>query len=177
MMSCDGNVSGGCENPFALPPGSTLILCHRCRCRTLLPCAAHSSHPSLGLINSGKMVNRGFRTRRIRLWHLFHMVPSRYFSICTGFGNNVLPIPWTILDELRCVEKVLLTPFRTTRCALTEQPWETAKVSISIHVETLISLVQVIFMCARPSAQITIVKVSRPSKFGVKRLTFEYLTD
>ncbi len=56
-------------------------------------------------------------------------------------------------------------------------PWETVNVSTSIHVETLISLAQVLFVCAQLSVQMTIAKVGTLSKYGAKPLTFEYLTD
>ncbi len=85
--------------------------------------------------------------------------------------------PWTILDDLRCIVKVYVPSFQKTRCALTEMPWETVNVSTSIHVETTLYLAQILFARAQPSVQMTISKVGTPSKFGVKRLTFEYLTD
>ncbi len=54
---------------------------------------------------------------------------------------------------------------------------ETVNVSTSIRVETTLYLAQILFARAQPSVQMTISKVGTPSKFGVKRLTFEYLTD
>ncbi len=83
----------------------------------------------------------------------------------------------TKLDVLRCVGKVLLTSFQTNRCNTIKAIWTAIIVSALIHVDALISSLQILFMSVQPSAQMSNIKVRTSSKYHAKRITFKYSTD
>ncbi len=49
--------------------------------------------------------------------------------------------------------------------------------SALIHVDALISSLQILFMSVQPSAQMSNIKVRTSSKYHAKRITFKYSTD
>ncbi len=83
----------------------------------------------------------------------------------------------TKLDVLRCVGKVLLTSFQTNRCNTIKAIWTAIIVSALIHVDALISSLQILFMSVQTSAQMGNIKVRTSSKYHAKRITFKYSTD
>ncbi len=82
----------------------------------------------------------------------------------TGLGGCLLTHFSTELDVLRCVGKVLLTSFQTNRCRKIKTAWTTIIVSALIHVEVLISSLQILVLCAKLSAQMGNTKVCTSSK-------------
>ncbi len=69
----------------------------------------------------------------------------------TGLGGCLLTHFSTELDVLRCVGKVLLTSFQTNRCCKIKTAWTAITVSALIHVEVLISSLQILVSCAKLS--------------------------
>ncbi len=102
-------------------------------------------------------------------WHS-HSFPTGMWRVrvalfkLTGSGGCLLAHFSTELDVLRCVGKVLLTSFQKNRCCKIKTAWTAIIVSALIHVEVLISSLQILVLCAKLSAQMGNTKVCTSSK-------------